>query len=153
MMQAVGCTPWFDRVRQLANQQVQLARIETGLAIVLPAQLKKREAVLIGAKTTVDRLGQINEAALDGEKYQHGFWRVIGRNQRVGLAGGLVDECPWLCNPIMLQVSPVTTHGIATNGANVVVNAELGAGESLQRTLNPPDVTLKQHGWSQTPSA
>jgi hypothetical protein len=39
------------------------------------------------------------------------------------------------------------------NGANVVVNAQLGAGETFQTTLNPPDVTLKQHGWNHTPSA
>src|SRR5437016_1920654 len=32
----------------------------------------------------------------------------------------------------MLQVSPVTTHGIATNGTNVVVSAQLGAGETFQ---------------------
>src|SRR5438270_9931554 len=32
----------------------------------------------------------------------------------------------------MLQVSPVPTHGIATNGANVVVSAQLGAGKTFQ---------------------
>jgi hypothetical protein len=32
----------------------------------------------------------------------------------------------------MLQVPPVTTHRIATNGPNVVVSAQLGAGETFQ---------------------
>ena len=32
----------------------------------------------------------------------------------------------------MLQVSPVTPHRVATNGANVVVSAQLGAGETFQ---------------------
>src|ERR1700716_3788230 len=29
----------------------------------------------------------------------------------------------------------------------------LAPGRPFRTTLNPPDVTLKQHGWSQTPSA
>jgi hypothetical protein len=41
----------------LANQRVQLAHIEIGLSIVLPAQLKEGESVLVGAKATVDCLG------------------------------------------------------------------------------------------------
>ena len=133
----------LDRVPHLANQQVQPVSIETGLTIVLPAQLKNGESVLVGAKATVDRLVQINEAALDDEKYQSWFWRVIGHNQRVSLAGGFVDEGPGLCNPVMFQVSPVTTHGIATNRANVVVNAELGAGESLQNDAEPTGRDIK----------
>src|SRR5438045_555394 len=32
----------------------------------------------------------------------------------------------------MLQVPPVTTHRVALNGPNVVVSAQLGAGETLQ---------------------
>src|SRR6266478_6711361 len=32
----------------------------------------------------------------------------------------------------MLKVSPVTAHRIAMNGANVVVSAQLGAGETFQ---------------------
>ncbi len=86
----------LGRVPDLANQQVERARIETGLTIVLPAQLKNGESVLVGGKATVDRLVQINEAALDDEKYQRWFWRVIGHNQCVSLAGGFVDEGPGL---------------------------------------------------------
>ena len=33
----------------------------------------------------------------------------------------------------MLQVSPVTAHRIAVNGANVVVSAQLSAGETFQK--------------------
>lgn len=38
---------------QLANQQVQLAHIETGLAIVFPGQLENGESILVGSKATV----------------------------------------------------------------------------------------------------
>jgi hypothetical protein len=37
----------------------------------------------------------------------------------------------------MLQVPPVTTHSVPTNGANVVVDAELGTRESLQNNAEP----------------
>jgi hypothetical protein len=46
-----------DLSRCSPNQRVQRARIKTGLAVVLPAQLKEGESVLVGAKATVDRLG------------------------------------------------------------------------------------------------
>jgi len=88
-------------------------------------------------------LVKIDEAALDSEKYQHRFRRVIGRHQCVGLTGGFVDEGPGLCNPVMLQVSPVTTHRVATNRAHVVVNTELGAGESLQNDAEPSGRDVK----------
>lgn len=57
---------WEDRLIRFAhvqnntfsaNQRVQLAHIEIGLSIVLPAQLKEGESILVGAKATVDRLG------------------------------------------------------------------------------------------------
>lgn len=35
----------------LANQRVQLAHIEIGLSIVLPAQLKEGESVLVGTQS------------------------------------------------------------------------------------------------------
>src|SRR6186713_1215584 len=50
----------------------------------------------------------------------------------MSLAGWFVDICSGLCDPVMLQVPPVTTHRIAMNSANVVVNAQLGAGETFQ---------------------
>ena len=37
----------------------------------------------------------------------------------------------------MLQVSPVTTHRVATNRAHVVVSTELGAGESPENDAEP----------------
>ena len=54
--------------RQLANKQVQLAYLQTGLAIVLPSQLESGEPILIGSEAAVDRLVQIDQAALDYEK-------------------------------------------------------------------------------------
>jgi len=64
----------LDRVPRLTNQQVQLARIETGLAIVLPGQLEKRESILVGSYAAVDRLVQVDEAALDHKHDQGWFW-------------------------------------------------------------------------------
>src|SRR5262245_8370295 len=55
---------------QLANQQLQLAYIETSLAIILPSELQKGESVIVGSKATVDRRVQIDETALDHEEDQ-----------------------------------------------------------------------------------
>ena len=64
----------FDRVPQLANELVQLAHIETRLALVLPSQFEKRESILVGSNATVSRLVQINEAALNDKHDQRRFW-------------------------------------------------------------------------------
>ena len=61
---------WLD----LANEQVQLAHIETRLAIVLPSQFEKGESILVGSNSTVGRLVQINEATLDNKHDQRRFW-------------------------------------------------------------------------------
>ena len=53
------------------NERVQLSRIQTGFAIVLPAQLEKRESILVGSKATIHRLIQIDEAALNDEQCHH----------------------------------------------------------------------------------
>src|SRR5439155_14762959 len=53
-------------------------------------------------------------------------------HQRVSLAGRFVDVSSGLCNPVMLQVSPVTTHRIAVNGANMVVSSHHRTGETFQ---------------------
>ena len=64
----LGCMRW------LANQQVQLGNIETGLAIVLPRQLKRAESILVGSKGAIDPLIQIDQAALNHEEDQRRFW-------------------------------------------------------------------------------
>src|SRR5882762_3868784 len=63
------CIKWC-----LAHEQIQLARIETGLAIVLPRQLEKRESILVGGKATIHCFVQIDEAAFDHEHGHHRFW-------------------------------------------------------------------------------
>ena len=53
---------------QLANEQVQLARIQARLAIVLPRQFEKGESILVGSKPTAGRFVQINEAPLNDKQ-------------------------------------------------------------------------------------
>jgi len=62
------------RMLHLTNQQVQLARVETRFAIVLPRQFEKGESILVGSNTTVGRLVQINEAALNDKHDQCRLW-------------------------------------------------------------------------------
>src|SRR5881397_1029468 len=50
----------------------------------------------------------------------------------MGFARRFVDVSSGLCNPVMLQVSPVTTHCIPMNGANVIVRSHHRAGEAFQ---------------------
>src|SRR5437867_3275209 len=50
----------------------------------------------------------------------------------MGFARRFVNVSSGLCNPVMLQVSPVTTHCIAMNGANVVMGSHHSAGETFQ---------------------
>src|SRR6266542_3527886 len=114
------------------NERVQLSQIETGLAIVLPSQLEKSESILVGSKATIHRFVQVDEAACYHEHRHHRLRRILGDHQRVSLAGRFEDKRSGLCNPLMLQVPPVTTHRIAMNGANMVVSAQLGAGETFQ---------------------
>src|SRR5438270_2497951 len=56
------------------NERVQLRYIQTSLAIVLPSQLEKSESILVGSKTTVHRLVQIDEAAANHEQCNHWLW-------------------------------------------------------------------------------
>src|SRR5437588_8492588 len=50
----------------------------------------------------------------------------------MSLACGFVDISPGLRDPVMFQVSPVTTHRVAMNGANVVVSSHHRARETFQ---------------------
>src|SRR6266567_84769 len=50
----------------------------------------------------------------------------------MSLAGGFVDVSSGLCDPVMLQVSPMTTHRIAMNGANMVVSSHHRTGQTFQ---------------------
>ena len=61
---------WLD----LANEQVQLAHIETRVAIVLPSQFEKGKSILVGGNATVGRFVQINEATLHYKHDQRRFW-------------------------------------------------------------------------------
>src|SRR5437660_9161398 len=60
-------------IAESAHEQVKLARIQTGLAIVLPRQLEKRESIFVGSKTTIHRFVQIDQAASNYEQRHHGL--------------------------------------------------------------------------------
>ena len=64
----------------------------------------------------------------------------------MSLAGGFVDVGSGLCNPVMLEVSPVTTHRIAMNGANMVVSSHHGAGEAFQNDAESSRCDVKTAG-------
>jgi hypothetical protein len=61
-------------IAESAHEQVKLARIQTGLAIVLPRQLEKSESTLVGSKATIHRFIQIDEAASNHEQGHHRLW-------------------------------------------------------------------------------
>src|SRR4029453_15377515 len=61
----------------------------------------------------------------------------------VGLAGGFVDVSSGFCNPVMLQISPVTTHRVAMNGANVIVGSNHRAGETFQNDAESSRCDIK----------
>jgi len=48
------------RTPKLANQQIQLAHIQTGLSIVLPTQFQNTESILVGSEAAILRLVQID---------------------------------------------------------------------------------------------
>jgi hypothetical protein len=67
-------SPLHGESAQLANEQIQLAHIETGPTIVLASQLEKGESILVGSHTTVDRRVQIDEGRLNDKHDQGRFW-------------------------------------------------------------------------------
>ena len=135
----------------LANEQIQLTHIQAALAIVLPSELEHCESVFVRSKGAGGRLVQIDEAALDHEEYQRGFRGVIGDDQRVSLACGFVDEGPGFCNPVMLQVPPVTTHRVAVNSSNMVVDPELGTRKTFQNNTEPSGRDVEATGLEPDP--
>jgi uncharacterized membrane protein YhfC len=60
-------------IAESAHEQVELARIQAGLTIVLPRQLEKCEPILVGSKATIHRLVQIDEAATNYKQRHHGL--------------------------------------------------------------------------------
>ena len=61
------------REARLTNQQVQLTRIETCFAIVLPSQFEERESILVSSNNAIGRPVQINETALNHKHDQRWF--------------------------------------------------------------------------------
>ena len=56
----------------------------------------------------------------------------------MSLAGQFVDESSRLGDPVVLKIPPVTTHPVAMYRADVIVSAQLGAGEPLQDHAESP---------------
>src|SRR5213593_1424014 len=59
------------------------------------------------------------------------------------LACGFVDISSGLRDPVVFQVSPVTTHRIAMHGANVVMSSHHGARETFQNETEPTRCNVK----------
>src|SRR5437762_12367595 len=64
----------------------------------------------------------------------------------MSLAGGFEDVSSGLCNPVVLQVSPVTAHRIAMDGANVVVSSDDSARETFQNDAESPRCDVEGAG-------
>jgi hypothetical protein len=58
----------------LSYEQIELTRVETGIAIMFPSQLEKSESVLVSSEATVCGLIEIDETAFHHEKRDHRFW-------------------------------------------------------------------------------
>ena len=107
----------------------------------------------MSGETAVDSLVQVDEAALDREEDQRWLRGVVRDDQRVGLAGGLVDERAGLRHPVMFQVPPLTTYRKTPNGPDVVVSAQRGAWETFQDNAESAGRDIEVAEWIQTPSA
>src|SRR5881398_3536943 len=64
----------------------------------------------------------------------------------MSLACGFVDISPGLRDPVVFQVSPVTTHRIAMHGANVVMGSHHGARETFQNETEPTRCDVEAAG-------
>src|SRR6516165_2249101 len=62
------------------------------------------------------------------------------------LTWGLVDIRSGLRNPVMLQIPPMTTHGIAMHVANMVMSSHHGPGETFQNDAESSGCDVKAAG-------
>src|SRR4051794_22767108 len=61
-------------------------------------------------------------------------------------SGRFIDECPRLCDPVVLEVAPVPTHRITAHSANVVVSAQRGARETFQNDAESAGCAVEMAG-------
>src|SRR4029077_4204582 len=112
--------------------------IEACISIVLPTELESRESVFVGGHPAAHRLVQIDKGSLNCKEDQCRFRRVFGYHERMSFSSRLIDESARLGDPVMFKVAPVACDGVAAHSTNVVVNAELRAGQALQEGAEAP---------------
>src|SRR5438105_3557517 len=111
---------------------------------MLASQFEKGESVFVGCETSISCLVEIDKAALDHENRNHRFWGVFGNHQSVSLASWFINVCFGLCDPVMLQVSPVPAHRISMNGANVIMRPDHFPGQPFQHDAESAARNIEQ---------
>src|SRR5580765_727873 len=122
----------LDRDAQLTNALIQLVHIKASLTIVLARKFKHRKSIFVGGESSIYGLIQVDQTALNHKHDQRRAWRIVRDNQRMGLTRGFIDKRSRFGNPVMLKVTPVTTHRVTAYRANVIVDAQLRSGKTLQ---------------------
>src|SRR6476646_6818716 len=120
------------RPRPLSNERVQVARVKTGLTVVLATQFQGSESVFVGRQRAAEGLVQVNERAFDGKVNGRRLGRVVGYHQRMSFACGLIDEGAGPGYPVMLEVAPVACERVAAYGAHVIVHTQLRPWQPLE---------------------
>src|SRR5215467_13840709 len=109
-------------------------------------QLEQRESILIRGEAAVCRFIQIDKSSFDNEKRHHWSRRILRDNQCVRLASRLVDVGSGLSDPIVFQVTPVTSHGVPVNGADMVMGSNHRPGNTFQNKTESSTRDVEQTG-------
>lgn len=120
------------RVPVLPYQGVELRNVEAHVAIVTAKYLWNRESVFIGAEFAVDGIVETDQPTLDHEQDDSRLGRIVCNDQCMGLPGRLVDERAGPGDPVVFKVTPVAPECVAAHRADMIANAKLCAGQSLQ---------------------
>src|SRR5215469_7674855 len=86
-----------------ADELLYVVRPEPDVRVVPAAHLDLGKNVFVAGLTTL--VVQIDHGPADVEERDH-FGAILGHDQRVGLAGWLVDEASFLRDPVVLEIAP-----------------------------------------------
>jgi hypothetical protein len=118
--------------RALSYQQIELARVQAGVAVIFRSQLEQSESVLICSESTIRGLVEINEATFEEENVIIGSGESSGITRGVSFAGGFINISPGLRDPVVLQISPATAHRVAMHAGNVIMRSDHGTRQTFQ---------------------